>query len=110
MQIEPLKLDEETQKENAKAQEWEIFVKGEGWQEAKRRLLNKVADIDSISVMREEFKGDNEALLRAIEARQMTVNIILEWIGEIDGSAEVTEDNREMMAQSRKDDIIRELK
>ena len=102
-------LNLETKKEVDKGIKWETFVKGENWQRAKRILLSKLADLDSVSVLREKAKGDTNKLLLDIEAKSEAINLILEWIGDIEGKAEQSETNREIMNRNRKEEIIREF-
>lgn len=63
------------------------MVEGDGWAEAKALLLQKIAQVDSISSAVFDHKTP-EQVVAEIQARASTVLLIREWLAEIEGRVE----------------------
>lgn len=99
------KLDKETKQVLSDGQKIEDLVTNDGWILAKRMLFMKMAELDSISSIDPEITGEER--LRAIDVRAGVVKIISDWLAAVEGIAEQSKTNKEMMAASREDIIIR---
>lgn len=97
-----MKLDKQTAEEIREGKEWERFVEGEGWQRAKNLLIQKLSVIDSLTQLPED--GD---LIHELKARQGAILLVLEWIKEVEGKAQQSMNNNELMVEQRKDDMVR---
>lgn len=101
----PEELDSETKKILEEGEKAMYFVKGEDWQWAKRKLLQKLSNLDSVKTLKE--KGN---ILVEIKARKMTIDMIIEWLDEIEGVAQQhLEQNKEILKKTETEDYIRNL-
>lgn len=99
----PKETDPETQKVFEEGEKAMYLTKSEDWKWAKRKLLQKLSNLDSVKTLKE--KG-NVAL--EIKARKQTIDIILEWLDEIEGVAEQhLEQNKDLLEKYEQEDYIR---
>lgn len=95
--------DKETQEVFKEGETALYLVKNPDWQWAKRRLLQKLSNLDSVKTIKE--KGD---ILLEIKARKMTIDMVLEWLDEIEGVAEQHgEQNKDLLGDVAKEDYLR---
>jgi len=99
----PEEMDPETQKVFNEGEKAHYLTKGEDWNWAKRKLLQKLSNLDSVKTLKE--KGN---ILQEVKVRQMTINIILEWLDEIEGVAQQhAEQNKKLLEKVEEEDYIR---
>jgi F0F1-type ATP synthase alpha subunit len=99
-------LDKETKEQVKKGKEIEKLVDSKGWKMAKQKLLDDLIDLDSIRGLTNEDLEKPEKLGMNLKARKTAIDIVLDWIHEIEGDAEKSKDNRQMLEQGRKGEII----
>lgn len=100
-----MKLDKDTQKILSDGEKMEEFVKGEGWALAKKKLYDRLITLDSISsVPKKGFTPERR--LKEFEIREGVVSVILDWISDIEGTAQSAKHNREAMREVREDSIV----
>lgn len=83
-------LDKETRDNLSEGEKWKHFVEGEMWQKAREKLVNKIMDAQSVNNV---DMTDAQKALDDIRARKATVEMMWEWIQEIEGLAEQHEFN-----------------
>lgn len=99
-------LDSETLKIEGEGQTIADFVRSDGWNIAKRMLLEKVNLTDSLSST--IFEGKTaEQLALEIQSRANSVQIIREWLAQVEGTAHQHESNK--AALNPKDELILRL-
>lgn len=99
------KLDVDTQKEVEKSEKISALVNHRGWTEAKNVLLEKLAALDSISMF---ITDDDNADKMKIDfmARVSTIQIVREWLAEIEGTAEQHEEFMKSLQEKKSNDYI----
>ena len=100
-----MKPNKETAKILSDGQKIEDFVKSDGWKLARKMLYDKLITLDSIASVPKTGLTD-EQKLREYDVREGVVAIILEWIKEVEGSAEQNQSNKDLMKDIRKESII----
>ena len=98
-------MDKETQEVYKEGEKWENFVKSADWQDAKKKLYEKMFTFDSLS----QVTGDKktfEEIGREASVRQAVVGMLLEWIQELEGAASQHEGNKQSMETIRKEVIV----
>jgi hypothetical protein len=103
MRKQKIKEDIEQQKILSDGQKIIELTKSDGWQIAKRKLLSKIAILDSITALPQ---GDREDKLREIEVRAGVVSIIWEWINDVEGMAEQAKQVSKAMQDVREESFI----
>ncbi len=94
--------DKETQKVFKEGETAMYLTKSGEWKWAKRKLLQKLSNLDSVKTLKKEN------VVQEIKVRQMTINIILEWLDEIEGTAQQhLEQNKELLEKVEEEDYIR---
>ena len=79
------------------------LTKSDGWGIAKRKLLSKIAVLDSITALP---SGDREDRMREIEVRAGVVSIIWEWINDVEGMAQQAKQVSQAMRDIREESFI----
>lgn len=99
-----MNIDKDTTKLNQEGEETVNFISSEGWRLAKRKLLERVSNLDTIRGL----KGKTaEEKIIDIKVRGMVIDMILEWIDEIEGASEMQkEQTRKVLAEIRDEDYI----
>ena len=97
------KLDKETGKILTEGQELKELVSQPGWQVAKRKLFEQLAELDSIASL--DFSQSKEDLANEIKNRESVRRIIMSWVATIDGEAQ-SHDYQSEILDTKKDDII----
>lgn len=99
-------LDPETQRVFKEGEKAHYLTKSEDWNWAKRKLLQKLSNLDSVKTLKK--KGN---ILQEVKVRQMTIKLVLEWLDEIEGIAEQhAEQNRKLLEKVEEDDYLHEEK
>jgi hypothetical protein len=91
-------LDKETAKIEAVGTIIKDLVGSSGWAEARKRLFRKVAELQMITNV-EIQNADATALVQIIAANTRAARILLEWLRDIEGSAEQHDGNAEILVQ-----------
>lgn len=79
------------------------LTKSDGWSLAKRKLLSKIAILDSITALPQ---GNREDKLREIEVRAGVVSIIWEWVNDVEGMAAQAKQVSQAMQDIREESFI----
>lgn len=98
-------MDKDTRKSIEDGQKVEDWINSEGWQVVKRKLLAKLATLSSVRAIPLESRSAEAIGLDAL-TRAGAVEMILEWINEIEGQAVQSHYNREQMQELEKDNLI----
>src|SRR4051812_10539068 len=99
-----MKLDSETQQVLLEGDKIIDFVKSEGWQNARRKLYTKLITVDSISSIPDQM--DAAAQLDEMRIRRGAISLVLDWIKEIEGSAQQAQNNKHSLTEIRQESII----
>lgn len=89
-------------REQRKVEEW---VASEAWQVVKKKLLEKLVAIDSVRRLPIEQQNFDQIGRDAV-TRQGAVELVLEWINDVEGIAKQSKHNRNAMEQVRNEEII----
>ena len=98
-------VDKETDKLVAEQKKIYDFVKSDDWSLIKKKLFDKLITIDSIASVPKEGKSA-ESMLLEYRTREGVVSIVLEWIKDIEGTANQYLNNQELMNNIRKESLI----
>ena len=82
----------------------ENLVRSEGWSLVKRRLLSKLSALESISLIPDNMEPDR--FLMEVKTRSGAISIVLEWLKEIEGSAQQFQNNKESFTKIREEEYI----
>ena len=88
------------------------LVKGDTWKRIKRNLLQKLSNLDSVKTIRKDDAGNKRSpdeIMNQIEVRSLVIDIILDWLDEIEGDANQGESNKDALKEVQKDDYIIDL-
>lgn len=96
-------LDPETLKIHREGQAVADFVKSDGWGIAKRMLIEKINLTDSLSATIFDGKTSDQIALE-LQSRANSVQLIKEWLQEVEGTAHQHESNTPTTSQQ--DEII----
>jgi hypothetical protein len=91
-----------------KAEQLAFLVQSPGWKVAKRMLLEQLIALDSVSTIVREGKTP-EQLMNELTSRTSVVEIMYEWLAEIEGGAIEAGHLAEAFARERKDQIIQQF-
>lgn len=80
------------------------FAQSEMWQWAKDRLQEKIRAF--VDIRNIDAKGDSVAILREVQARQAVVDMVEQWIADIEGRASKYKNQDSRMVEEEKQDII----
>ena len=95
-------IDKETQKVYKEGEKAYYLVKSEDWQWAKKKLLRKLSNLDSVRTLNKK-----EDLNQQIKVRNLAIDMILEWLDEIEGTAQQhSEQNKELLKKVEEEDYI----
>lgn len=95
--------DKETQKVYNEGEKAYYLTKTDDWDWAKKKLLQKLSNLDSVKTLKEE----NKDIALEIRSRKQTIDIILEWLDEIEGVAQQhIQQNKELLEDVEKEDYI----
>jgi len=96
-------LDKDTQKIQQEGEKANGLMRGENWEWAKRKLLQKLSNIDNVKTL--DLKKD---LKQQIEVRKMVIDMILEWISDIEGINQQHSEQspRKLLEKVEEDDYI----
>ena len=100
-------IDTETQKVQNEGEKAHYLTKNEDWNWAKRKLLQKVSNLDSIKTLKEK-----EHINQEIKVRKIVIDIILEWLDEIEGIAQQHGEqspNKLKLNEVQSEDYIKQL-
>lgn len=96
-------MDKETQRVFREGEKAMYLVKSEDWQWAKRKLLQKLSNLDSVKTLKE--KGN---IAQEIKVRKLVIDMILEWLDEIEGIAQQhLEQNKKLLEKTEEEDYIK---
>lgn len=98
-------MDLETRKQYTQGEIIKNLVKGEGWLEAKRQLLELIADMNSVENI--DLEKGNIAL--DVGARQLATKMMLGWIQEIEGQAEQHRASEQAYSKIADDEYIKHI-
>lgn len=100
-------IDTETQKVQNEGEKAHYLTKNEDWNWAKRKLLQKVSNLDSIKTLKEK-----ENIIQEIKVRKIVIDVILEWLDEIEGIAQQHGEqspNKLKLNEVQSEDYIKQL-
>lgn len=100
-------LDKDTQKIDSEGKALEGLIQHEGWALAKAKLISRVANllsIDQVDIM----NTTPDMIIAAITAKKTASTILLDWIKEVEGTANQHKGNAELIEQTVSDFVIRE--
>lgn len=98
-------LDKETQEELRKAEDLTRLTKSKEWIEAKEmlvRLMNENSSVFSI-----DRTMDPEQAYIEIGARQLAVDMVRQWISEVEGMAVAHEMNQRYLENRAKNELVK---
>jgi hypothetical protein len=82
----------------------ENLVASEGWKRAKKILLEKIVQLDSLSGI-DKSKPPAEVVAE-MAAREGAIALIFEWLREIEGKASQAKSTKEILMNSKRDEIL----
>jgi len=99
--------DKETRKISIEGKRLKELVESEGWQIAKKKLMDKL--MDAGSVMNFDSKLDPQKAVIEIAAKKMAIEMVYEWITrDVYGTVEQHKSNsKEIFNEMKEDYIIR---
>jgi hypothetical protein len=99
------KLDPETAQSLHEGMELRHMTESEGWGIAKAMLMGKVAMLDSVSSL------PNDITLEEIGKQAMfrahAISLVMDWINDIEGKLEQTQQQTDTLVINREEEIIR---
>ena len=102
-----MKPDAETAKVMTDAQHLSDLIGSEGWKLARRKLYEKLVELDSVDAML--MDRDPESVMRELMVRKSVIQVLREWIREVEGEAASAAHNAKTFTDERRDDMILEL-
>ena len=75
--------EKEEQKIESEGEKAHYLIKSDEWKWAKRKLLHKLSNLDSVKTLKE-----TEDVGLEIRSRKQTIAIILDWLDDIEGVAQ----------------------
>lgn len=94
--------DPETQRVFKEGEKAYYLVRSEDWKWAKRKLLQKLSNLDSVKTLKEKGNIPEE-----IKVRKRVIDIIIEWLDDIEGIAEQhLEQNKDLLEKVEEEDYI----
>ena len=90
------KLDKDTYNLAQEQKKFKELVDSDGWKEAKATLMSRMADMTSVMNI---VDLDPSKVVVEIGARQLAQSILLEWIADIEGTAEQYKHNVQPVQQ-----------
>lgn len=99
-----MKIDKETAAILHQSEELRLMVKSEGWQIAKRRLVELTASLGSVDTLDTDKKTPT-AIVNELRSNNRARKILLSWLAEIEGAVEHGQFIKEMLAKQREDAI-----
>lgn len=103
MDDQEIKEENQIQIEGEKAH---YLIKSDDWKWAKRKLLQKLSNLDSVKTLKE-----TEDVGLEIRSRKQTIALILDWLDEIEGVAQQHGEqspNKIALEQAEEEDYIHE--
>lgn len=97
-------IDPQTQKVLKDGEILANLVDSDGWKMAKKRLCDSLLTV--MDIMTLEKKDD---IVQEIGARQLAVQLVMNWISEIEGTANQHTSNVELLKTMLKEDYIGRL-
>lgn len=98
------KPDQETQKILTEGQKIEAFVSSQDWKLIKEKLFSKLITVDSIASI-DSTGMNNDQFIKEVQARAGAVQLVIEWIKEIEGIAVNNRSNQELFQDIRQESI-----
>lgn len=98
-------LDKETKKVLSDGEQINDLISSRGWSIAKKKLLQKVAILDSISSVPQDIQNPMNRL-RELEIREGVVSVILEWLRDVEGTAQQFKSNAEILQVEKEDSLV----
>lgn len=89
-------LDKETLKIDAVGTAIKGLVGSDGWVEARKRLVRKVAELKMISG-KDIQEATPETIIQVIASKETAATILLDWLRDIEGTVEQHDGNQELM-------------
>ena len=99
-------LDKNTAKQLREADELKQLCKSDGWAIAKGKILEKILELSSILNITEQ---DPQKVVVLMAAKQEAVQILTEWLGEIEGIAGSADDMNKAFVEQQKNHYIKIL-
>lgn len=100
-------VDHETAKVVSQSQEIKDMVAMPGWRQARRRLFERMVELDSIDAML--LDRDPKDVMLDILSRKTVIQLMRNWVMEIEGEAATVDHTVKSFADERRDDVIIEL-
>ena len=98
-------LDKETQKVESIGNAIKELVGSTGWAEARRRLIRKATELQLIGNI-DIQNATGTDLVSLIAAKTTAARILLEWLRDIEGTAEQHDANKELITQTAEDIVM----
>lgn len=83
------KIDIETKRILGEAKQLQSLVNGEGWDIARKKLTDKIADLQNAFNIEDK---DEHEMLTDLKARKLATAILFDWIRDIEGTAHGADD------------------
>jgi len=100
-------IDPETQKVYSEGEHLMLMARSEGWGIAKRKLLQLIADTESLRNVAIKEKSP-DSIIQEVIAKQLAVEMIITWLGEIEGDvSQHTLQTKQQVEDQRRDDIYK---
>ncbi len=97
-------IDKETKSTIEKGQRIKRLVDSEDWKLAKQSLEDKIKLLDSISSL--PLNLDREELIKELTTRQGAIDLIRNWIAQVEAEAQQATSNIEAMTVTQTTDYI----
>ena len=97
------KLDRETGDAVTKEQRIASFVGSQEWKWIREEFVKKVVELNDLMAL----DVDIEKLAQEIQARKYATEILMNWIGEIEGTKATSEQNAEVLRETHEVEIIK---
>lgn len=83
----------------------ENLVGSDGWKLAKQRLFEKLVQMDSIDAIA-NLDIDPLEIKLELKARKHVINLVRDWISDIEGTAQQSHANKQPFYEERKETIV----
>ena len=98
------KLDKETQDIMKQSQQIADFVHSDDWKVVKATLFSELGKVNSLTNIPMILKG--QELTNEVEVRRLAVQMIMQWISDVEGTADNNENLKRSLLETEKDVII----
>lgn len=98
-------MDKQTTKLLHNGEELKMLVESDGWAIARKKLLDMISEVDSLTNFERE-KKTNEEIVSEMGARQIAVEILMNWLRDIEGSVVQYKTNAEALKENKSESYL----